>query len=58
MVGRSWREKTVRRVRNPEGGTDRVRQARDLVDLHDLTRCRGTNLMRGTAKAAASVAVA
>jgi hypothetical protein len=43
MAGRSWREKAVRRVRNPEGGTDRVRQARELVGEVESTGL-GTSL--------------
>jgi hypothetical protein len=32
-IGKRWREETVKRVRNPEGGTNRVWKP-GLVDLH------------------------
>lgn len=44
-VGRRWREQTVKRVRNPVGGTYRVWKP-GSVDLHADVAVGAANLMR------------
>jgi hypothetical protein len=55
--GRVGEEQDVKRVRNPEGGTYRVRQARVEWTLLPSCAVGGTNLMRGTAKLQHTLAV-